>query len=334
MNDKIDGIIRRFWEGSPIPGLTIGVVQHGQIIHLDSLGVASLESRTPVESNTTFPIASLTKQFVAKLILMLAQDGLFELDESISKWFPVASTVWKSITIRDLLTHQSGISDARYNALDDEDEISEEDLVAIIARTPLKQEPGTKFEYCNSGYVLLGALVRRVTGKFYGEVLKERIFSPLGMITARVFEEGFPGLAVGYESEGDLIDIESWVHPSLCTPADGGLCMSISDMAKWACGLDAGFPSPEILSQVWTPSRLRNGQLAGYSALRVGMGWMIPHVPHLPGLVQHEGSFRGFTSYIGRIREQGLTVAILTNLDDSLSKPKVIGQEILAALKQ
>ena len=293
-------------------------------------GLSSLEDGIRIEPTTTFPIASLTKQFVATLVVMLAREETFRLEDSIGRWFPEAQGRWDTVTVRDLLCHLSGISDSAYNSLDEQVPTTEDKLVQTIASAPLLRAPGTKWEYCNSGYVLLGALIHRVTGQFYGDALFERIFFPLGMRDAQVYRVDAENMATGYELDGNSIDVEDWVDPSFCTPADGGLIMCIQDMGRWLAALDRGFPSLEVQEQLWTPARLRNGALAGYSGLRIGMGWFMPTVPGLPGLLQHEGAFRGFSSYVGRVGEK--SVALLANIDDDVSELKVLGQAILREL--
>lgn len=305
------------------------VTRNGEEIDSVIYGLSSLENRTRLRRQSVFPIASLTKQFVATAVMLLVRDGRLQLEHSVAPWFPESGDFWSEVTVRDLLCHLSGISDELYDSVDDQQEVSEDELVEVIASAELKRPSGTKWEYCNSGYVLLGALIHRVTGQFYGDVLFERIFFPLGMRDAVVYRQDIELLATGYESDGKLIDVEEWIHPSHCTPADGGLCMSIDDLSRWACALDRGFPSWGVLNEMWTPARLRSGLSAGYSGLRIGMGWMLPVDPRMGDLAQHEGAFRGFSSYIGR--SSGFTVAILANIDDDVSELKLLGQEILRA---
>jgi CubicO group peptidase (beta-lactamase class C family) len=328
-----DHILRRM-EEQGVPGASVAIIHDNKPLLLRGYGFADIKNQIPVTESTTFQIASLTKQFTACLILMLAHDGLLHLDDSISKWFPEGGSPWSLVSVRHLVAHLSGISDEPMDAMDDQREYTEDEMVAAIASAPLVSSPGTKWDYCNSGYVLLGALVRRVTGRFWGDVLRERIFVPAGMKTARVVDEVIgPNRAIGYEMEGGVLDEQRWKAPCHNTTADGGLLMSAEDFVGWSAALSSEVLLPQsVIQEMWNPIRFRDGKLAGTKEYRFGLGWMLPVVAGLPRIAQHRGAWQGFSTYIGRLIDTCLTVTVLTNLDDEFSHPDMIGHNILLAL--
>ena len=332
----IDDLIRRRLEGQGVPGASVAIIQGSEPLFIRGYGCADLERQIPAGGDTVYQIASLTKQFVSTLVLMLSHEGILHLDHPISKWFPEGGTKWSMIMVRHLMGHLSGISDAPMGELDDQRDYSEDEMVASIAGVPLLCPPGTKWEYCNSGYVLLGALIRRATGKFWVDVMRERIFEPLGMKSARIYDEvSSPLRAIGYEMIDRKPEVQSWIAPSHNTLADGGLVMSVEDLAAWSAGLSGDALLPQNrLQELWKPVAFRDGKLAGIAAHRFGLGWMLPTYDGLPRMAQHEGAWQGFSTYIGRLLDENLTVVVLTNLDDEFSHPGVIGREILLASRQ
>lgn len=332
--DSIDDLIRRLLAEQQVPGATVAIIQDSEPLFVRGYCFADLENQIRTEPETVFQIASLTKQFVAMLILMLSHDKLLHLDDPISKWFPEGAPKWTMISVRHLMAHLSGIDDTPMDALNDQRNYSEDEMASTIASKPLLCPPATKWMYCNSGYVLLGILIHRITGKHWGEVMREHIFGPLGMASARLYDEvAGPNRAIGYEMIDGNPEIQSWVAPSHNTLADGGLIMSANDFIAWSATLGSETLLPQkTLQQIWKPVGFRDGKIAGNPAHRFGLGWMLPTYKGLPRMAQHEGAWQGFSTYIGRLLESQLTVVVLTNLDDEFSHPGVIGREILKNL--
>ncbi len=328
---QIDDLIRRHLAEQGVPGASVAIIHDDQPLFLRGYGFADLEQQIPVTEKTTFQIASLTKQFTAMLVLMLAHEEKLHLDDPITKWLPEGGSKWEMISVRHLMAHLSGISDQPMDDLDDQVDATEDEFVRTIASTPLVCPPGTKWEYCNSGYVLLGALIHRVTGQPWWDVMSEKIFRPLGMTTARIIDEvANPDRAIGYEMTDGTMHPQEWIAPSFNTTADGGLLMSAKDFVAWsaALGSDVLLPQTEIQG-MWEPVRFRAGKLARTSALRFGLGWMLPHEPNFPRMAQHKGAWQGFSTYIARMIDTKLTVVVLTNLEDGSSNPALIGRDIL-----
>lgn len=325
--DRIDDLIRTEMRSQGIPGLTLAVMRDGKPIKVKGYGFANLETRTPATAATVYQSGSVGKQFTATLVMMLAQDGKLSLDDPISKWFPEGGEAWKGVRVRHLLSHTSGLSDAPYDRMDLRKAYSEDDLVRLIAGEKTIEAPGEKWRYNNGGYVLLGVLVHRLTGRFYGDLLEERIFDPLGMTTARIISERdlVPNRAAGYELTKDGLKNQEWASPELNTTADGSLYLTALDYAKWDAALRTERLLPRAsLEQMWMSATLNDGKPTGY-----GFGWSVPTVRDHQ-MVEHGGAWQGFTTYIGRLMDRGLTVVVLTNLDSGHAKPQAIGRKVFA----
>jgi CubicO group peptidase (beta-lactamase class C family) len=295
-----------------IPGLALLVVRDGKIARAQGFGFANLEHRVVVKPETIFQSGSVGKQFTATAVMMLIEDGEIGLDDSITKYFVEAPESWKPVTIRHLLSHTAGFTDYPKD-FDFHKDYTETELLKVVAGIPLAFPPGTKWKYSNLGYLTLGILIHRVTGKFYGDVLKERIFQPLGMQTTRIMSEAdiIPNRAAGYRLVKGEVKNQEWVSPTLNTTADGSLYFSILDLAKW----DAALYTEKLLKrssleQMWTPAKLNDGQP---NAGHYGFGWEITD-PQGHRMIGHEGSWQGFEAQISRYVDDKLTVAVLTNL--------------------
>ena len=298
-----------------IPGLSIAV-RHGPLMETAGFGFANLEHQVPATAETVYQMASVGKQFTAALIAWLAERGVIEIDREILPLFgPVApSTAWRGITVRHLLTHTSGISDTAFDQLDLRLDYSENDLVRMIAATTPEFLPGTAWSYSNCGYILLGILISRVTGEFYGNLLLKNFFLPLQMSTARLISEAdiVPNRAAGYRLEEGFIRNHEYVSPTLNRTADGSVCGSVLDLAKWDAALDNGaILSPSGRDAMWTPVELADGSRYPY-----GFGLSLATSPY-GRVVEHDGEWQGFSSHFARYRDAGLTVMLLANLSDA-----------------
>ncbi len=328
----VDEIVRKEMAIDKIPGVSIAVLQDGKPVKIRGYGFANLENGIPVTKQTIFESGSIGKQFTATLALMLAHDKVFNLDDPITKWFPEEATRWEGVTIRHLLSHTSGLPDAPYEKMNMRKDYTEPELVQLIANETVTHAPASEYRYNNGGYVLLGILMHRATGKFYGDLMKEKIFDPLGMKTARIISEAdiVPHRASGYEMTDKGIKNQAWVAPSLNTTADGSLYLSTDDFVKWDEALTSNKLLPaDDMAQAWTPSKLMSGELAGHDTYGYGLGWRIPLNVGSHRMAEHMGAWQGFSNYIGRVLDRGVTVVVLTNLDSGHSKADVIGRSVL-----
>ena len=255
---------------------------------------------------------------------MLAEEGKLSLDDSITKYFPEAPEWWKPITIRHLLTHTSGLPDVwgetdsrgmYANALlDMRRDYTEEELLRAVIKLQPSSKPGEKWEYCNTGYQILGILIRRLTGKSHSDFMRARVFQPLGMSTARVISESdiVPNRSSGYMIVKGELKNQEWIAPSLNTTADGPYYMTVLDLAKW----DASLYTEKILKrasleQMWTKqAKLTSGETYPY-----GLGWFLADV-NGHRLMYHTGGNQGFFVNISRYVDDHLTIIVMNNLDE------------------
>jgi CubicO group peptidase (beta-lactamase class C family) len=314
----VDAVVSREMARQRIPGMSLGLVRAGHLVRAEGYGLANVELDAKATSRTMFQSGSVGKQFTAALVLLLAADGRLGLDDPVSKHWPGAPASWSGITIRHLLTHTSGIAEYT-DRIDLRREYTEDDVLRMAASAPLDFEPGTKWSYSNTAFAVLGVLVHRVSGTFYGDLLRERIFGPLGMTTARVISEAdiVPGRAAGYRLVDGQLKNQEWVSPSLNTTADGALYLSALDMARWAEGLETDVPLPQALrTAMWTPARLKTGEPATARDGGYGFGWFLTRRAG-QAVTEHSGSWQGFQAYIGRFPDQALTVYAFANLAGS-----------------
>jgi CubicO group peptidase (beta-lactamase class C family) len=261
--------------------------------------------------DTIYQSGSVGKQFAATLVMMLVEEGKMSLDDHINRYIADSPDIWKGITIRHLLTHTSGISNKLYDQINLRQDYSEYEMVKKIAAVPLDFQPGDKWNYSNPGYLVLGVLVHKATGRFYGDLLRERIFTPLGMTTARIINEAdiIPNRAAGYRLVKGELKNQEWVSPTINTTADGSLYLTVYDLAKWDAALyTERLLKRSSLEQMWTPARLTGGKTQPY-----GFGWGFGDVRGHQ-VIEHGGEWQGFTTHIARYVDDKLTVIVLTNL--------------------
>ena len=305
-----------------IPGLSIGVLVGDLVIMSRGYGFANLELRVPASDSTIYQSGSMGKQFTAALVEMLVAGHRLRLDDIIARWFPEGRDVWRSVTVRHLLTHTSGIAEYTDSTFDYRKDYTEDDLVKFAASRPLTFAPGTKWSYSNTGYLLLGVLIHRITGQFYGDLLRDSVFRPLGMRAARVISEAdiVPNRAAGYELQHGELKNQEWVSPSLNTTADGALYLTVRDLAQWAIALNhRHVVGAALLDTAWTPVRLADGTTYPY-----GFAWYLID-QHGKPRISHTGSWQGFKTviarYPGAAGGSGLTVIVLANLAEAQVAP-------------
>jgi CubicO group peptidase (beta-lactamase class C family) len=325
--DSVARYVTAEMQGQKIPGLSVAIVRGDSILLARGFGFANLEHRVPASDSTVYQSGSLGKQFTATALGMLAQQGRISLDERITRWFPEGKGTWDSVTVRHLLTHTSGVPDYTDSLVDLRKDYTEEQLVRLAATQPLDFPAGTSWSYSNTGYLLLGVIVHRVTGRFYGDVLQDLLFKPLGMRTRVISEADIvPNRAAGYRLVNKQVKNQEWVSPTLNTTADGALYLTVNDLTKWAAALkQRRIPAGLVLDEAWTPVRLADGGTFPY-----GYGWGLSPQRRYRR-IGHTGSWQGFKTAIYRYPELDLSVAVLANLAEATPGP--IAQSIAGILE-
>ena len=309
--DPTDALMQRY--AGDVPGASLLVLKDGKPIVSRSYGVANLEDGDKATPATNYRLASVSKQFTAAAILLLAESGRLNLDDPVRHWLPTLPETASAVTLRQLLTHTGGLVD--YEDLIPPgtiEQVSDDDVLRLLSATSKTYfAPGTAYRYSNSGYVLLGLVVERASGTSLPLYLRQHIFQPLHMDHTLMYVRGGPGVenrAYGYSEENG-----SWTRTdqsvTSATRGDGGIYSSVDDMAKW----DAALYDDRLLSDAsrklaFTPHVKVTGE--PYEA-SYGYGWRITG-----DTLWHSGESIGFRNVIVRWPKQRLTVILLSNRNE------------------
>jgi CubicO group peptidase (beta-lactamase class C family) len=306
---RIDSFVRAEMERQKAPGVAIGIVKNGKVVLAKGYGFANLEHQVPVGPETIFQAGSVGKQFTVMAVMLQVEAGKLSLSDPLTKFFPEAPASWGTITVRHLLNHTSGLPDLE-GKLDYRKDYTDEDLARYAYALSLEFPPGSRWSYSNTGYVLLGIIVNRVAGTFYGDILRERVFKPAGMTTARIISEAdiIPHRAAGYRPVNGELKNQEWVAPLTNTTGDGSVYVSLRDMIAWDAAVQArAILTPESWREILSPAPLTSGATYPY-----GFGWMLDERNGKP-LHQHSGGWQGFTSFYSRFIGDSLSIVVLTN---------------------
>ena len=323
------------------PGVAALVQKDGQILFAKGYGVRQLNSAVKIDPQTNFRLASVTKQFTAMAIMLLVHGGKLHYEQHLTDIFPEFPGYGRPITIRNLLNHTSGLPD--YSEIMEQQEknggsqwspehqIQDEDVLKLLEEQPVGEfAPGTRWEYSNSGYVVLGLIVAKVSGMPYREFLQRRIFAPLKMDHTVVYQNGINTVsdrAYGHSQEnGKLVETDQ--SATSATLGDGGIYSNVTDMAKW----DEGLRKHTLLSEkemvpALTPVKLADGSQPTWprdphstdsdqpSPVFYGFGWFLdPYQGHARNY--HDGGTLGFRTTIQRFTTDNFTVMVLSNRTD------------------
>jgi CubicO group peptidase (beta-lactamase class C family) len=311
---RVDQLVERYRGGRKIPGLSVAVVRNGRVIKAKGYGSADLELGTPVTPAFRFGLGSISKQFTATAIMQLAEEGRLAVDDPVTKYVDSLPPHWGRITIRQLLTHTSGLPEERWlpNFVEfDRVEHEHLDVLRTIFQDSLQFTPGGGWAYRNSAYRLLGMVVERVSGESYWSFLERRIFQPLGMTSTRGSDPKtiIPHRSKGYGRERGRVVNRDAVAESAAF-SEGALISTVLDLARWDSALyRPRVVSQQSLDQMWTPVTLNDGTTRPY-----GFGWALSPTNGLR-TISHGGSLPGFTTAINRFVAKGLTVIVLTNAE-------------------
>jgi len=313
------------YTGDSVPGASVIVVHKGEVVVRRAYGMADLERRVRAMPETDYRLASVSKQFTAMAIMLLAKDGMLRYDQPIRDFLAELPPATQAVTVRNLLNHTSGLWD--YEALIPEsrtEQLNDDDVLSLVAsKDSLSSPPGMAYCYSNSGYVLLGMIVARVSGVSYPEFLRTRIFGPLGMRSSVAHVEGrdtVPRRSYGYSPRaGKFMQTDQSVTSA--TLGDGGIYSNVDDLARWDRALaDATIIDRASLTEATTPPLLAGGARSDY-----GFGWFIDQYRG-ERRWRHTGETSGFRNAIMRFPERKLTIVILTNR--SSGEPQAIAERI------
>jgi CubicO group peptidase (beta-lactamase class C family) len=309
---RIDAVMAEVYKPGE-PGAAIIVRKDGRTVFRKGYGLADLELGVPVAPDMVFRLGSITKQFTAVAVLLLAQEGRLGLQDEITRFLPDYPTQGKKITIEHLLTHTSGIQS--YTDMPEwlplwRKDFTLKELIDFFKDKPMTFDPGTSWAYNNSGFILLGAVIEKVSGQTYASFVEERIFKPLNMkdscydSTERVIPRRVPGYQKG--QGGGFVNAP---YLSMSQPyAAGSLVSTVDDLSVWSEAVFAGkLVRKDWLGKAFTPYKLQNGESSGY-----GYGWFIADFAGHRS-IEHGGGINGFTTYEMTFPDDGLFLAILTN---------------------
>jgi CubicO group peptidase (beta-lactamase class C family) len=308
--DAIDKLMTTLHERGQFNGAIL-VAEHGNVLYRRGFGKADIRTGAAFAPDTISDIGSVTKQFTAMAMMMLAERRRLSYDDLISKYIPEFSGASHlgRITVRQLLTHTSGIPD--YGDLGIEDSGLNQDslITALLKRDTEVSKPGTKYQYSNVGYALLAIVIQRVSGQRFSDFLAQEIFLPCGMRSTFVYDGWLvkrSGMAVGYDTFGQVDN-----GGATSIPGDGGIYSTVDDLFKWDQALNTEkLVTRATLAEAFTPARVEEGKS------KYGFGWNVGS-DSSNRYVWHTGSHAGFRAFIERRLNQQLTVIMLTNMGNS-----------------
>lgn len=309
------------------PGAAAIVVKDGKVVYRGARGLANVEKGVPLQPDSVFRLGSVTKQFTSLAIMMLVEQGTIGLQDPIDKYLPGYPMQGHVITVEHLLTHTSGIQSYTdipgWMTTKIQADLTVQQLVDGFKNEPMQFAPGTRYRYNNSGYVLLGAIIEKVSGQSYASFVAERIFKPLGMAHSYygTDEPKILGRAGGYTGAAEPARSLSMTQPY----SAGALLSTVDDLALW----DAALNTEKLLKRasierMWTPYKLADGTSNGY-----GYGWQMAT---LRGhrTMEHGGGIFGFSTYVMRLPDDRGYVAVLCNTDAPAAPPAYLAKRLAA----
>ena len=338
--DRIDAIFSVV-TSPDAPGLAVLVRQKGKTLFERGYGVRDLRTKSRIDARTNFRLASFTKQFTAMAIMLLVGDGKLRYDETLTEIFPDFPNYGKTVTVRNLLNHVSGLPDyedlmemtekAKGPLWSPEKQIQDAEVLELLKKEKTgKFAPGTSWSYSNSAYVVLGLIVAKASGKSCGEFLHERIFAPLKMNHTIVYQKGkneVVNRAFGHSMENGVLK-ETDQSSTSATLGDGGIYSNLEDLAKWDDALRIHtLLSEKEMQPALTPVRLNDGSephwptepnddnLHPGKPVSYGFGWFLDPYNGRQRM-WHTGSTMGFRTVIERFLAEHLTIITLSNRTD------------------
>ncbi|NUQ25212.1 MAG: beta-lactamase family protein [Saprospiraceae bacterium] len=313
--DSTDIIVRQMMEKQKIVGLSLAVIKNGQPVVNKGYGLANVELNVPVTSETVIRLGSVSKQFFTTAIMKLVQDGKLSIEDSMHKFFPDAPETWRPITIKNLMSHTSGLQreGPAYNNFKIQPDI---DIIKSAYSQPLRFKTGEKYEYCNLGYFMLAEIISQVSGMAWHQYIHEQLFLPAGMANTYItdFQLIIPNRAVGYvHKNNNLVN----ATPMYAIRPSGGFLSTTSDMIKWEKVIREGkiILKKDNWEKLWQPYIKMSDKTD--SKDYTCFGWeMYDYKGHK--LIVHDGANVGFRSIFSRYVNDGLSIIILANTDEAV----------------
>jgi CubicO group peptidase (beta-lactamase class C family) len=308
----LEGWTQDFLNKNNIPGAAVAVASNGSLVYYKSYGMANVELSVKVNKETVFEIGSMSKQFISAIAMLLVESGKLELGTPIHEYLPFLPSEWMGVTVYQLLSHTSGIPDYEEIASYDiyGQRMTPQNIIKIAHARPLDFEPGTHWNYSNTGYYLLSLVLEKIEGLPLGKILNKHIFEPLNMNQTGLSgpEKIILNRASGYWVNKKKQLINRSPTQTSSTLGAGGLLSSISDLIKWDYALYnnkllSGQSKAFMWDEVITPA----GQKSGF-----GLGWEVGHNMGLRA-VWHSGMVAGFKSHIIRLLDEKLTIILFVN---------------------
>jgi D-alanyl-D-alanine carboxypeptidase len=311
------------------PGAAVIVVLKGKTLYRGARGLANIELDVPLRPDSVFRIGSVTKQFTAAAILLLAEEGKLSLSDPITKFLPDYPVQGHLVTIQHLLAHTSGIRN--YTEVPEwqptlRNDVSVQQLIDVFKDKPFDFPPGEHWKYDNSGYILLGAIIEKISGQSYPEFLRTHIFEPLGMQSSRY--EDLAKITHGRVA-GYMPDKSGWRNADYLSMSEayaaGALISTVDDLARWDAAIEHGeLLKPASWQRACSSFALNDGTLTRY-----GAGWIIGRIGPV-ATVEHGGGINGFNAYVLRAPAQQLYVAVLANASPPQTPPQDVAVKLAA----
>ncbi len=312
---QVDHILARY-EGPDVPGAALMIIKDGQPIVKKGYGIAHFATDTPVTSMTDFRLASVTKEFTAMCILQLVENGDLTLGTSLTDIFPGFPEYGKTITIRHLLQHTSGLQDYEVVMPDDLDhQITDSEVLQLMMNVDSAYFPaGEKYQYSNTGFAVLTQVLEKVTGQPFREYLQQHIFEPAGMTLTLAYVDGInevPNRAYGYTIEADGAVVETDQSSTSAVLGDGGIYSNLEDFYKW----DQVLYTDRLLSQPYMDLYFKENQTNDGKDIGYAFGWRRETYKGLD-IIFHTGSSIGFRNIFYRVPSRKFSVVLFINRDE------------------
>lgn len=315
IREKTDALISKYNKPNS-PGFALSIFKNDSIIYKTAMGIANLEYNIPITTVTPFHVASISKQFTLFSVLLLEQEGKLSIDDDIRKYIPELTDFGYIITLRNLANHTSGIREisdlTNLSGISDNDIFTNEQAIKLITNQKnINFIPGDKFEYCNSGYILLAEIVKRVSGKTFAEFATERIFKPLKMNNSFFLDHSdkiIKNLAYSYYN-----DNSTYYKNILNSTYVGstGLITSVEDLGLWSQNFNKKtIGNDTIFNKMKEKSKLNNGEILSYA-----LGQEVKNYKGL-NVIFHGGGIASYRAYLLRIPEKNFSVSITSNDND------------------